>query len=344
MCKALLTAGECAINRRPTFHSLTFLLFVLMLSALALGACRAPRGSVPTVIPSDTPTPRSTPLPELTPTPQVGSEDNPLTLVLVRPEGVGTAAGRAAASDIADALSAASDLTVTVELVNTQSDAVLFLCQAGLTSPTAALLDAWGYAQLAGLNCASPSLLLVQGSRVLQDIDIFTPRAAGYTRVRELQAGTFCRLNYQDAETWLIPSLILRANGVNPTSSLGFVRDVDDYGELIAAVASGDCQGGAMTTANLEEEATSAQSRQIAVIEDARLSVPYGVIVYTSSVPLGERDGFASALSAARGEAEDAFDTLIGGTAFETLGENGLEAFDALLQRAGVPLVASPGT
>jgi phosphonate transport system substrate-binding protein len=296
---------------------------------------------VPTIIPSDTPTPRSTPLPELTPTPQVGSEDNPLTLVLVRPEGIGAAAGRSAGGEIAQALSDASGLTVTVEVVETQSDAVLYLCQAGLSSPAAALLDAWGYAQLAGLNCASPALLLAQGGSVVQDIDVFTTRSAGAGRVRDLQASTFCRLSFTDVETWLVPALILRANGVNPTSSLSFVRDTDDYGELIAAVASGDCRGGAMPAADLEEEATSAQARQISVIEDARLSIPYGVMVFTSSVPLGEREALADALDEARADAEDAFADLIGGTGFERASVTALEQYDALLERAGVPLVAA---
>ena len=292
-----MEAGK--INRKAITLTL-----VLLTIALASTSCR-PSAPPPTARPSPTSTPRSTPLPPLPTSVPLGSTGNPLHLVIVAPsalEGAGATAGAStdtAVSDLEAALLEESDLTVAIDLVETDAEALSALCASVADTVSAAWLSGLGAMTAEARNCGSVVLQVERGTRsnaATGDVAALVVASdSPITSAGDLTEKTFCRLGVADQFSWLIPTLMLRAAGVSP-DALTAVLDYTDPNEMVRAVADGTCDAAGIALSEYNDLRVSARSS--VKLLDQSITIPYAVLVYPAELPLGEQHQLTDALVA----------------------------------------------
>lgn len=283
-----------------------------------LVACRRFGSQGPTLQPTLTLTPRSTPLPELDPTLVPGAEDNPIQMAIVRPSGATSASSLNRAADaVAEALLEETGFTVEVELVQTDADAVAALCNALSGSPAVAWVSGVGYSAVSAQGCGVPALVVERGSgrqvSASQDVQIVVTAALGITDAAELGGRTFCRLGYNDLYTWLVPVLMLQADGI---SNMPDAVDSPDVEAMLASVAEGECDAAGITAADFEQFGGDVEDSVRVLAQTA--TMPYAVFVHPPSFSLDTRTRLIDGLLAMEGSSD--LETL--------LDQDGLARFD----------------
>jgi ABC-type phosphate/phosphonate transport system substrate-binding protein len=270
------------------------LLLVICWVALTLSACRREEVTAvpPTPVTVIIPTPRSTPLPVVATAIPPGQSGNPLRMVL-QPVGEQRDA-QDAASDLQTAFLETVGLQVEIELVEREAEALAALCESEPGAVTVAWLNGITYLASQAENCGQPLLLVERGTgrqTTVSDEIVIIVRAEGRISLfAQLANASFCRLNTTDLQTWLFPSLLLRANNIDPIRNLESITDYDTIPDLVAAVAEGDCDAAGLSVASLENlpESAADLAEQITQLPQTA-AVPYAVLVVPIEVPLGTR-------------------------------------------------------
>lgn len=225
---------------------------------LALVACG--KGNTNPVVsrPRPTPLPTATPLPPLPTAPPPGSTDNPLGFIFVNPSGVPNVSLTEA---LAKKLSDETKLIVQVRATQNYAEARKALCTGSAVVISA---NAFAYLSAVAQSCgeglytadvkgaASSQGQMVAGlGRDVYDIKHF----AGYR---------FCRPGALSVNGWFVPTLALKANGVNPLGDLDSVIDSGSDEGVIRDIIALKCDVGA---ARLGAEANVPGSKAVLVIE-----------------------------------------------------------------------------
>jgi ABC-type phosphate/phosphonate transport system substrate-binding protein len=277
------------------------LLMIVGISLLLLPACRrqAAEGGV-TAVPTLTPTPRSTPLPAIATAIPPGAVENPLQMV-VRPDGSMSAA-RAAIDAVETAILEIAGVAVDIELVERYGEALAALCQSSEGRVSVVWLNGASYVAARAENCGVPVLQVERGTRrdarTGEGAAIIVNGDENISTLSALRDRSFCRLAYDDFYTWLAPSLILRASGLNLSTTAGEITDYDDLPSLIQAVADGDCDAAGIPANALETYADDLGDavEQVDVLTTTTVEFPYAVLVLPPEVPLGTRIALNDAL------------------------------------------------
>ncbi len=285
-------------------------LLLLLALALILAGCRRGGGGVATAIVADTPTPRSTPLPPVATEPPPGAADNPLLVVFVDPGGGRTErALTTAARDLAEQLAEETSLSIEVEVVATQAAALAALCGSGRGQVAAAWVNGLTYAAAVEQGCGIGALQVERGegrnARTAEEVRLIANRAANLQSVSALADVGFCRVSFDDFYTWLMPSLMLRAGGVDPLDMETLV-DVGDVGRVIEAVAEGrQCDAAGVASSDFADLADAQTRAQIANVGQP-VNVPFAILTYPPPMPLGARWALTDAFEAIAIDAERA--------------------------------------
>lgn len=268
-------------------------LLLCLVLILLLAGCRRFAGGVATQIVADTPTPRSTPLPTVATQPPPGDTSNPLALVIVNPGGGrSNVALTRAANDLTELIAEETELAIEVSVVNSQAEAYAALCGSGRGQVAAVWVNGLTYAAALDAGCGEAVLQVQRGTgrtaSTGEQVRLIVNRAAGIQSITNLGSRPFCRVSVDDFYTWLIPSLMLRANGLDPLN-LQNVVDLGDVADVIAGVAGGrTCAAGGVSTTDFNDFADADQEADIAFIGQP-VTVPYAVMMLPPSMPLGAR-------------------------------------------------------
>ena len=100
---------------------------------------------------------------------------------------------------------------------------------------------------------AVPVLALVQGTAPRARVGLGDIIAAARSEARPVAGQQFCRLSIQDLTSWLYPSLLLSAQGINPLTDLGLITDQANDVALLTAVYEGDCAAAALPAGELDD-------------------------------------------------------------------------------------------
>jgi ABC-type phosphate/phosphonate transport system substrate-binding protein len=277
----------------------TLYLIGILLMVLLTSCRRQQAAQQPSVREVNTPTPISTPLPAIPTLVPVGqSEDSPLQMVIRPFEPV--AAARNVAARFQSALEDMSGLFVEVVLVERTAEALAALCDSSSGQVSVAWLDGIGYMAATAQNCGQPALQVERGrgrdATIGQAGQLIANRDLGISAVSQLSGDNFCRLGYEDFYSWLVPSLLLEANGVNSLSDLDTIMDYEELPELLQAVADGDCDATAIPEGALDEESDEVRD-EIDVVETT-VPFPHAILMYPIEVSLGTRLTLTDALVA----------------------------------------------
>ncbi|MCA9902238.1 MAG: PhnD/SsuA/transferrin family substrate-binding protein [Anaerolineae bacterium] len=290
---------------------------------------------MPTAIPTVAPTPRSTALPQ-SEVAAVGSEERPLQIAIVANETTDSEAIAAVEAAVLER----GGLAVEFTPLASQAEALSALCASPSGEVVAAWLDGLGYAAAQAHACGDAGLVVESdaddGLSAMETINIIVGVSSDIESVSDLSGQTFCRISATDAHTWLLPSIILQANGVNPINDLGDVEDYDDIESLVNAVASGRCDGAGIDATALADAGDAAD--EVTVIDS--VAVVRSVLIYPQEVNLTTRARLNDALLAtATDEASaESLRLLIDQDNLRAAAANDFTALDSLLRRANIDL------
>ncbi|MBZ0300693.1 MAG: phosphate/phosphite/phosphonate ABC transporter substrate-binding protein [Anaerolineae bacterium] len=275
---------------------------LVLILVIALAACR--RAEVeqgPIAAATATATPRSTPLPPVPTAIPPGTDDNPIRM-LINPARTVT---DAQTTRFEEALQAESDLVVDVSVVDRYAEALAALCDSSPTNVVVAWLDGVTYEAATAQNCGEPVMQVLHGrgsSASSGDVGQIVVIRQGFSQVSSLAGRTFCRLGVDDYYGWLVPSLIMRVNGVDPVQDLKAVVDYDSRNALIEALIDGDCDAIGMSESAFEDLRDSQKEELKSIVSTPAL--PFAILVYPLSLPLGERIRLDNALQGLAADSE----------------------------------------
>ena len=329
------------INRKPHYLMIGFICLALLLVSCRRG------GGEPTARPSLTPTPRSTALPPIPTAVPLGSVDNPLSMKVVSPEGQGSRqAVDNAVEDLQAALLEETGLNVTVDVVETDAEALAALCDSPRGDVAIAWLGGLAYAAAYAQDCGNAVLQVMRGERASatsgDESLIIVNRGLDITSVGDLAENSFCRLGVTNMYSWLVPLIMLDAAGVS-VGALGDVTDYDDPAALIAAVGDGDCDAAGISASQFEEVVDAAARARVRTLQES-VTIPYSLLVFPGVLPLGERELLSNALVAiGNGSRSGALEPMLDHDELTTITDEDLNPLRQFVNRAGINL-AQAGT
>jgi ABC-type phosphate/phosphonate transport system substrate-binding protein len=316
----------------------TLILVVACLSLLLLTSCRRLPKAGPTPRPSITPTPRSTALPPVPTLAPAGTQENPLHMAVVAPDAA--AIGQVVINAIESAMLTQANLYVVVDLVSTDADALAALCNSPGGTVSAAWLGGLAYVGAYAQECGSAALQVERGSTddeaTGDTARVIVNPALDVSSIGDLAGHSFCRIGYDDMYSWMIPSLMLRAAGVNSADLLQII-DYQDMDTLVADVANGACDAAGIAGSQLEADSG------VRTLQES-VAIPYRVLVVPEQVPFGQRQQLVDTLVAmSEGAQPESLEVLLDQTGLIPAEDNDFTSLRGFINRSGIDL-AQAGT
>jgi ABC-type phosphate/phosphonate transport system substrate-binding protein len=292
--------------------------------ALLATSCRRLPVAPPTGKPSVTPTPRSTALPPVATLVPLGVSANPLHIEFValsdaalqRASRVATAEATEnaataeatsesltgnAATDLGKALSDEMQMSISIDVVDNDSEALAALCDSPKGTVSAAWLSGLAYAAAFAQECGSAAAQVQYGTSsdatTGDEARIIIKSDSKIGAIADLKDGRiFCRLGYSDVYSWLIPSLMLHNGGVED-SDLKAITDYDDPSMMIADVAAGKCDAAGISGSQFDALASPSKRISVRTLQKSA-TIPYAVLVIPPQLPLAQQQQLSAALIA----------------------------------------------
>ena len=118
-------------------------------------------------------------------------------------------------------------------------------------------LATFSYILAAEKGCAEAALVSVRFGSPVYNGQIFVRADSGINSLEDLAGKTFCRPDPLSTSGWVIPSITLKAAGIDPDTDLAEVVDAGSHDASVAGVYNGDCDAGSSfvdARSNIEEE------------------------------------------------------------------------------------------
>ncbi len=93
-------------------------------------------------------------------------------------------------------------------------------------------------------GCAEAALVAVRYGSPVYNGQIFVRADSGIETLADLEGKTFCRPDPLSTSGWIIPSITLKAAGLDPDTDLAQVVDAGSHDASVAGVYNGDCDAG----------------------------------------------------------------------------------------------------
>ncbi|MGA2489657.1 MAG: phosphate/phosphite/phosphonate ABC transporter substrate-binding protein [Anaerolineales bacterium] len=234
---------------------------------------------IPTYTPTAVPTPTTAPTPippictKLTDAPaapaagQVGSSGNPITMAFVPSGEAGIIA--TASSAIADCLNKMTGLSYTIQTGTSYAAAIEAMgagkAQVGFLNTFSILAAQAKYGIIPALinlrkystNDLDPDKALSGQLEPFYKGQFIASAASGIKTYADLKGKTFCFVDPLSTSGYIVPRIILKANGVDPDTDLKATVNAGSHPNVAIAVYKGDCDAGVTYINVLTDAATN---------------------------------------------------------------------------------------
>ena len=270
------------MNKRLTFSLLALIVvFAMALSACGSAATPAPTAmpaptqapaatdtQAPTAVPATATTaptaaPTAVPpvcnkLPDAPAAPasgQLGASDTPITMAFVPSGDSGTIAK--AGSAIADCLNKMTGLTYSIQTGTSYAAAIEAMgagkAQVGFLNTFSILAAQAKYGIIPALinlrkyatNNLDPDKALNQQLEPFYRGEFIAGASTGIKSFADLKGKTFCFVDPLSTSGYIVPRIILAANGINPDTDFKATQNAGSHNNVAIAVYKGDCDAGA---------------------------------------------------------------------------------------------------
>ena len=202
-----------------------------------------------------------------------------------------------------------------------------------------ASLATFSYILASERGCADVSLVSVRYGSAVYNGQIFVRNDSGIGSVADLAGKTICRPDPLSTSGWIIPSITLKAAGIDPDTDLAQVVDAGSHDASVAGVYNGDCDAGTSyvdARGTIEEDYPDVMD-VIQVIE-VSADIPNDGVQFVKGFDAELQKQIVDALLkiAETEEGQEALDTAYSWTALEAHGDNFYDPFRQVLDAAGV--------
>jgi phosphonate transport system substrate-binding protein len=264
----------------------------------------------------------------------LGTEDNPVIFSFVPSSDAG--AVLASAEAITDTLSEWTGLVIEAEVPTSFVASIEAMC-AGEAHVGA--LNTFSYIVAKDRECADVALVSVRSGSPTYVGQIITTADSGITSVADLGGKTFCRPDEFSTSGWIIPSILLRAEGLDPDTDLTEIKDAGGHDGVVRAVYNGECDAGSTfgDARDLLLEEFPDVKEKVVVIATTD-PIPNDTVAFGTDVPEEIRTAITDALIAMT---EDETTLAMLGdlyrwTGLEVVDDSFYDPFRQLLESAGV--------
>ncbi|MDA1329716.1 MAG: phosphate/phosphite/phosphonate ABC transporter substrate-binding protein [Chloroflexi bacterium] len=224
----------------------------------------------------------------------IGTEDNPIIWALVPSQD--TDAVIAGAEQIAAAIEEATGYVITPVVTTDYTAAVEAMCNG---EAHMGALNTFNYVLASARGCADVQLASQRFGSTFYAGQIITRPDTGIESVADLAGHTFCRPDPTSTSGWIIPSIAMQAEGINPDTDLTEIVDAGGHDGVVIAVYNGDCDAGSTfvdARGNVEEEFPDVREAVIVVAESA--PIPNDTISFSPDLPADVVEAITNALLA----------------------------------------------
>jgi phosphonate transport system substrate-binding protein len=267
---------------------------------------------------------------------ELGTEENPLVWSFV-PSG-DTQQISAGGQAVADMIYEKTGLVVEAS-VATEYAGVIEALSADPPSAHIASLATFAYVVAADRGVAEAELVSVRYGRPFYDGQIIASVDSGIQSIEDLAGKTFARPDPLSTSGWIIPSLTMRAAGVNPDTDLEQIVDAGGHTAVVTAVYNGDVDAGATfvdARGNIQEDNPDVMEKVVVI--EVSAPIPNDGVQFSPSVPEEMREKIVTALLeiVETEEGNEALNQAYQWTALERHGDDFYDPFRQVLQAAGV--------
>lgn len=259
---------------------LPLLLIMLVAAIFALAACATPteEPAEATEEPMDEATEEMT---EEAASSDLGTEDNPIIMSFVPSQD--SQEVLAGADDLAAQLSEITGYTIESNIATEYAGVITAMCN---DEAHIGALNTFGYVLANEQGCADVILTSVRFGATTYSGQIITRADSGIETIADLAGKTFCRPDPLSTSGWIIPSLTLRAEGIDPEADLAEIVDAGGHDAVVTAVYDGQCDAGATfvdARSNVQDELDDVME-QVVVIEESP-AIPNDTISVIPGMP-----------------------------------------------------------
>lgn len=266
---------------------------------------------------------------------ELGTEENPIVWAFV-PSGEMERVS-AGAQSVADLLQVKTGLYIKT-LVATEYAGVIEAMRADPPSAQMASLATFAYVTAADMGVAEAALVSVRNNTAFYNGQIIARADSGIKRLTDLKGKTFAAVDPLSTSGWIIPSVTLKAAGVDPAKDIKVVY-AGSHDAAAAAVYNGEAAGGACyVDARTRIEKDYPDVMEKVVVLEVSPNIPNDGVQFHPSVSKEVRDKIVAALLEIikTEEGKKAINTAYQWTALEAHDDTFYDPFRQVLQAAGI--------
>jgi len=199
------------------------------------------------------------------------------------------------AQQLADLVSAKTGFKIKTVVATSYAGVIEAMCnnQAQMAS-----LNTFGYILASSRKCADVSLVSVRNGGTTYRGQIITKADSGIKTVADLKGKTFCRPDPLSTSGWIIPSITMKANGVNPDTDLKQVLDVGGHDAVVENVYNGNCDAGStFDDARTDLTKKYADVSEKVVVIQYSAAIPNDTVSFVPSMDKAKRDAIVQAIT-----------------------------------------------
>jgi phosphonate transport system substrate-binding protein len=266
--------------------------------------------------------------------PKVGTADKPIVWALVPSQD--TDAVLAGAQEIAQAVEDATGYVIEPVVTTDFTAAVEAMCSG---EAQMGALNTFNYVVAKQRGCAEVALASLRFGTSFYAGQVITRPDTGITSVADLAGKTFCRPDPTSTSGWVIPSLAMRAEGLDPEADLAEIVDAGGHDGVVLAVLDGTCDAGSTfvdARSNVEEDFPNVMTDVIVIAESA--PIPNDTVSFHPDVPAEVRDAIVAALLELNNTEEGValLNTLYSWSGLEQVEDSFYDGFRQQLDAAGM--------
>ena len=249
---------------------------------------------------------------------KLGTEENPIIWSFVPSQD--SEEVLAGAQQIADMVTDRTGLVIKANIATEYAGVIEAMCNG---EAQMGALNTFGYVLAHERKCADVAVASVRYGTAFYTGQLVANVDSGVQGITDLAGKTFCRPDPLSTSGWIIPSIMLAAEGIDPDSDLAQVVDAGGHDGVITAVYNGDCDAGATfvdARSNVEDDLTDVKDKVLVFTTSPE--IPNDTISFSKDVPDDIRDQITQALVEIG--ADEAAQEILS----QTYSWNGLEAKD----------------
>lgn len=268
--------------------------------------------------------------------PELGTEENPIVWAVV-PSGE-TEQVVTGFEEVADLINDETGLVIEPFVATEYAGVIEAMCS---DPPKAHMssLATFSYILASERGCAEAALVAVRFGSATYNGQIFVRTDSDIDSIADLEGKTFCRPDPLSTSGWIIPSITMRAEGIDPQTDLAEIVDAGSHDASVAGVYNGDCDAGASyvdARGTIEEEYPDVMDK-IKVIK-VSADIPNDGVQFIPDFPEEKKTEIVNALLAIAEteEGQEALDTAYSWTDLEKHEDSFYDPFRQVLDSAGV--------